>query len=475
MDRQDAITTAVQPGDPQGKKRSWYRRRRPATVATVGVAAASVIAGGLATWALAKPATAVMYPEGASATRFIGLAFDTCAAPKREVMQAWKQSSPYGAIGIYISGGNRACGQRELGKGWIGTSRRWAGSFSPSTSACRRPARTAPEHPMSRDLETAYQQGRKAAGGALKAAASLGLQPGSALYSDIESFSSRDEGCADAVRSYLSGWTFRLHRNGYLSGVYGNLQSAVRTLSASHGTENFMRPDVVWNAQWDGETELTGWAGVPDQHWALGQRVKQYLGDHYESYGGYRLNIDSNAVDAPVATVAQPFQVTGAAAVTAHEGPNITRPVLRSLNAGDTVNLVCQIGTPGGKWVKLPDGTWVPDSAIASGAAKPTLPPCSVPFQVDPQWAWTRTGPGTEYVEREAAVRRDPGLDPVRDLRDDAGPPRLLGQPGRWGLDVRRPARATEHLPALGRCAVVRAARGCRLTRAGRPAPTHCQ
>ncbi len=385
----------------QNLRRRWFRRRRPATVATVGVAAASVIAGGLATWALAKPATAVMYPEGASATRFIGLAFDTCAAPKREVMQAWKQSSPYGAIGIYISGGNRACGQRELGLGWIRDVSAMGWKFLPLDVGLQAPCADRTKHPMSRDLETAYQQGRKAAGGALKAAASLGLQPGTALYSDIESFSSRDEGCADAVRSYLSGWTFRLHRNGYLSGVYGNLQSAVRTFSASHGAEDFFRPDVVWNAQWDGETELTGWAGVPDQHWASGQRIKQYLGDHNESYGGYRLNIDSNAIDAPVATVAQPFQVSGTAAATAHEGPSPLRPVLRAVNPGNTVNVVCQIGTPTGRWDKLTDGTWLADSVVAGGVAKPALPPCSVPFQVDSSAAWTRSGPGTDYVEQK--------------------------------------------------------------------------
>lgn len=381
-------------------KRPWYRRRR-STIAVAGAAVTALLAGGLTTWALAKPATAVMYPEGASATRFIGLAFDTCAAPNRQVMQAWKQSSPYGAVGIYISGHNRACAQRELNAAWIRDVSAMGWKFLPLDVGLQAPCADRTRHPMSRDLPTAYQQGRKAAGKALKAAANLGLQPGSAIYSDIESFSSRDAGCANAVRSYLSGWTFRLHRNGYLSGVYGNLQSAVRTLSASHGAENFFRVDVVWNAQWDGQTRLSGWSGVPDQHWATGQRVKQYLGDHHESYGGYRLNIDSNAVDAAVATVAQPYQVTGTQVVTAHAGPNSIRPVKRSLSAGSIVNVVCQIGTPSGIWDKLADGAWLPDSMVAGGAAKPALPPCAVPYQISSYGAWTRTGPGIQYLERE--------------------------------------------------------------------------
>ena len=406
--------------------RPWYRSRRPAAVATVGVAVASVIAGGLGTWALAKPATAVMYPEGASATRFIGLAFDTCAAPKREVMQAWKQSSPYGAIGIYISGDNRACRQRELSAGWIRDVSAMGWKFLPLDVGLQAPCADRTKHPMSRDLQKAYQQGRKAAGDALKAAASLGLQPGSALYSDIESFSSADEGCANAVRSYLSGWTFRLHRNGYLSGVYGNLHSAVRKLSASHGAQNFFRPDVVWNAQWDGKTGLTGWTGVPDRHWASGQRVKQYLGDHHESYGGYRLNIDSNAADAPVATVAQPFKVSGVQPANAHEGPSILRPVKRALKPGSSVQVVCQIGTPAGRWDKLPDGSWLPDSAVAGGMAKPFVPPCSVPFQVSAAGAWTRTGPGTGYVEGKQLLAGS-----LAWIQCET-PGQTLGRPGYW-------------------------------------------
>ena len=375
--------------------------KRQKLIGVVGALAASVVAAGVGTWALAKPATAVMYPEGASATRFTGLAFDTCDAPKRAVMNAWKQSSPYGAVGIYISGENRACDQNNLTADWIQDVGAQGWKFIPLDVGLQAPCADRTKHPMSRDLDKAYQQGRKAAGGVLKAAAALGLQPGSAMYTDIESFNQNDDGCVDAVRSYVSGWTFRLHRNGYLSGVYGNLQSAVRQLSASHATDNFFRPDVVWSAQWDGSTQLTDWSGVPDQQWSGGQRIKQYVGDHNESYGGYTLNIDTNAIDAPVATVAQPFQVSGSVAATAHDGPAITLPVKRTLSPGSTVNVVCQIGTPAGKWNKLNDGAWVRDLSVAGGAAKPTLPPCSVPFQVDPDAAWTRSGPGTEYVEEK--------------------------------------------------------------------------
>lgn len=381
-------------------ERSWFRRHRGRTAATVGLTALGLVVGGVSTWALAaRPATKVVYPESASSTRFTGLAFDACDAPPRPIMKAWR-SSPYGAVGIYISGHNRACNQRELTASWIRDVSAMGWKFIPLDVGLQAPCADRTRHPMSRDLATAEKQGRAAGKGALKNAANLGILPGSALYSDIESFSSTDAQCADAVRAYLSGWTITLHRAGYLSGVYGNLHSAVRRLSASHGDTRFARPDVVWSAQWDRRTALSNWAGVPNQHWPAGQRIKQYIGDHYESYGGYRVNIDSNAIDAPVATVAQPFRLTGTKPVTLHDGPGLHHLVERTLRPAEVVNVVCQIGTPAGRWDKLNDGSFVPDAAVAGGAAKPTVPPCAVPFQVRVASAQQRTGPGVEYTER---------------------------------------------------------------------------
>src|SRR5262249_39859113 len=162
------------------------------------------------------------------------------------------------------------------------------------------------KHPMSSDIATAYDQGRAAATVSAQSAAALGILPGSAIYSDIEAFSPFDVGCAQAVRSYVSGWTFKLHRSCYLAGVYSSLVSGVRRLSASHTSTAFARPDVMWSAQWDGKTSLRDWTDVPNEQWPAGQRIKQYQGSHNEAYGGATLNVDSNAIDAPVATIAAP-------------------------------------------------------------------------------------------------------------------------------------------------------------------------
>ena len=63
--------------------------------------------------AAAEPATTVSYPAGATTMRYSGLAFDTCTAPSLTQMQAWLDS-PYRAVGIYIGGPNRSCGQPQL-------------------------------------------------------------------------------------------------------------------------------------------------------------------------------------------------------------------------------------------------------------------------------------------------------------------------------------------------------------------------
>ena len=70
---------------------------------------------------LLVPALALVVPTSAPPARaaavFTGLGFDTCAAPDTGTMQAWL-SSPYRALGIYVGGANRACGDGNLSAGW---------------------------------------------------------------------------------------------------------------------------------------------------------------------------------------------------------------------------------------------------------------------------------------------------------------------------------------------------------------------
>ena len=65
-----------------------------------------------------SPAT---YPAGATATWYKGRAFDTCSAPPLKAITAWNKS-PYRALGVYIGGANRACGQPRLTASWVSRS-----------------------------------------------------------------------------------------------------------------------------------------------------------------------------------------------------------------------------------------------------------------------------------------------------------------------------------------------------------------
>ncbi len=51
---------------------------------------------------------------------FTGYGFDQCTAPTQRAMDAWRTSSPYWAVGIYVSGASRGClSQPNLTPTWV--------------------------------------------------------------------------------------------------------------------------------------------------------------------------------------------------------------------------------------------------------------------------------------------------------------------------------------------------------------------
>ncbi len=121
------------------------------TAVTPKVAAASIVATGALT----------------------GLAFDTCAAPSQTAMNAWAGSA-YKAVGIYISGGLRACGQPNLTQDWVVANAANNWQFLLIDVGMQAPCTTY-KSKMSADPATARNQGRTAAAGAITAATALGF------------------------------------------------------------------------------------------------------------------------------------------------------------------------------------------------------------------------------------------------------------------------------------------------------------
>ncbi|SNS63284.1 glycoside hydrolase domain-containing protein [Actinacidiphila glaucinigra] len=376
-------------------------------------ASSALVLGGatalvLAPAASAEPATPAGYPAGASATRYAGLAFDTCTAPALSTIQAWN-ASPYRALGVYISGVNRTCAQPQLTAAWVTSVTRLKWRLLPIHKGLQPPCGARPgDAKISTTAGSARTQGTRAAAEAVAAAKALGMRPGSALYNDIEHYTQTDAACRTGVLTYLSAWTKELHRLGYVSGVYMNLNLGAKQLADVYTSASYARPDALWIARYDGADTLKGWSGVADAKWPVHQRAKQYRGSHDETYGGVTVNIDNDRLDAPVATVALTYSVTSSTALKARSGPSTAHPVVTTHPPGSSLSVVCQ--TPGLKvsttsvWDKLTDGTYVSDHYVstpsATGYSAP-LPRCVLPYQVTATGGLTeRSGPGTSHAAK---------------------------------------------------------------------------
>jgi uncharacterized protein YraI len=374
----------------------------------MGVAAA-VLAAGITTLTIrpasAEPATTVAYPSNSTATRLSGYAFDACAAPSLETMQTWKVSSPYQGVGVYIGGVSRSCAQPNLTATWVTAAARQGWRIIPIYVGYQAPC-TGRSNVAKFTSTTAAILGTADAADAVLQAQALGMLLGSAIYGDTEHYGANDSACRSAVLSYVSAWTTELHRQGYLAGMYANLSSGAKHLSEAYASTAYARPDALWIARWNNSSSLTGWAGIPDTQWANHQRGKQYRGDHDETHGGVKINIDSNRFDAPVATVGYAYQITSLADLNGRIGPTTSAAIVRTYASGSTVSVVCQtagvkVGTTS-VWNKLADGNYVSDyyvSTPSNSTYSPPLPRCTYPFQVATTTLNKRTGPGATYAK----------------------------------------------------------------------------
>lgn len=262
-------------------------------------ASALLLAVGLAEPTMAERGIRVRNPARASATRDTGLAFDACAAPPLRVMQAWRVS-PYRGVGVYVGGVNRTCAQPELTSAWVGAVSALGWWLLPIYKG-RQPRCGGKRADQKITLSAAASQGTFAADDAAASIRALGMIKGSAIYYDMENYTTADTACRTSVLRFLSTWTTELHRLGYVSGAYANLSLGARDLARVYQSRRYARPDALWIARYDGNPALTGWAGIPGSAWASRQRAKQYRADIRATYGGIRMVIDADNVDAPVA------------------------------------------------------------------------------------------------------------------------------------------------------------------------------
>lgn len=240
---------------------------------------------------------------------FTGYAFDACTAPSSAAMRAWKKSSPYRAVGIYIGGNNRGCTQQNLTAAWVREQVTAGWRLIPLYVGPQATCTTTKKKNLI-DNARADAQGRAAASDAVAQAAVLGLARQSVLIYDMEAYRTNDPACRRGVLDFMNGWTSRLHDLSYFSGFYSSVGSGVADQVANYSVAGYARPDYLDFARWDQNATITDPA-VPATAWAWHRRMKQYRGDHKETWGGVTINIDNDYVDFAILPSARMADFTG--------------------------------------------------------------------------------------------------------------------------------------------------------------------
>ncbi|GAB3198916.1 hypothetical protein GCM10027062_14350 [Nocardioides hungaricus] len=286
-------------------------------VAAVGLAALSPSPGtSSAGVRLAAAATGNVVTPG----DFTGYGFDQCVAPEQRKMDAWLQSSPFLAVGIYISGDSRGCREqpnltptwirKQLARGW----RLLPITLGPQASCQPRYPRYGddetiiPKPGKSKRYPKARQQGSAEAAKTVAAASALGIVAGSTLWYDLEGFDLRNTRCRESALAFLSAWTTQIRSLGYVSGVYSSAGSGIKMLDDAryNRRQGVTLPDMIWVARWDGRANVETEAAYLRSDGWRGARVKQYQGGHDETWGGVTINIDRNYLDVGRGSFADP-------------------------------------------------------------------------------------------------------------------------------------------------------------------------
>jgi hypothetical protein len=219
--------------------------------------------------------------------------FEKCGLPSVEQMEIWKQHSPYDVFNIYLGGDHFAC-NLLIDADWVRTVAQqgwdfiltWAGHGTSCWEAGKDNY-----HPISSDPAEAFQEGRVAAEEAIAAARDLGFLGPKIIYYDVEGYSDTDPTCRPAMDAFLEGWTTRLHEAGNKAGGYG---SPCRSYITEDWVDHNPILDDIWFARWSYD-EYNPAASVwdspsvscplPNDVWANQQRLRQYTGDHSETWG----------------------------------------------------------------------------------------------------------------------------------------------------------------------------------------------
>jgi peptidoglycan hydrolase-like protein with peptidoglycan-binding domain len=334
--------------------------------ASGGLAPAPAEAGSAAPAARTVTASSIVTPGD-----FVGYGFDQCLAPTQSTMDRWLQSSPFLAVGIYISGDSRGCrSQPNLTPKWIRTQLRRGWRLLPITLGPQ--ASCQPSFPRYGDDRTivprpgkgsryapARRQGKAEATKSVGAATDLGIAKGSTLWYDLEGFDLSNTRCRESALAFLSAWTTQVRALGFVSGVYSSAGSGIKMLddARANGRTGVALPDYVWIARWDGKAD-TSTSYVRDEGWRPHRRVKQYQGGHNETWGGVTINIDRNFLDVGRGMVADPETHCGGVRVSYKTYPALSAPTADQVPPASRVKALQCLLTEAGYYSGAFNGRW---------------------------------------------------------------------------------------------------------------------
>jgi hypothetical protein len=229
--------------------------------------------------------------------------FDVCTLPGISTMQTWWNESPYSFYGLYLGGIQLPAQCAVATAAWVNAVHQQGWSFVPTWVGPQAPC-SPWSHKMSSDPAVSYQEGRQEAEAASIKAASLGLTNnglgGTIIYYDMEVYGGASQACRQAAGSFMNGWVERLAELGNQAGGYGARNSYVTDWVGQPHV-----PGFVWAASWytsiyDPYASVNGITWL-EGLWVNHQRIRQYAGDHHDSWGGIGMMIDSDVADGAVA------------------------------------------------------------------------------------------------------------------------------------------------------------------------------
>ena len=276
------------------------RRTASTTVAgTAALAAALVLTGST------PDLTPVAYSNPVTPGPITGYGFDRCETPSLSAMNAWRKSSPFRAVGVYMSGSLRYCkDQPNLTPYWVHTQLAYGWRLLPIHLGRQANCTTVDRYQAHRisasstgNYAYARSQGYDEAQTAVAAARKLGIPRNSTIFYDLESFDISKTSCRLSALQFLGAWTTELRKLGYYSGVYSSAASAIKMLDDARVTpgNTVPMPAYLWIGEWN-DKRTTSSSYVRPDGWP-GRRLHQYHGGHNATYGGVTMNIDSDYLD----------------------------------------------------------------------------------------------------------------------------------------------------------------------------------